>query len=41
MRAVDGDFSRLRTKPGLGLTVFLGTEDRHPELASRPPAGAS
>lgn len=37
MRTVDGDFSRLRTKPGLGLTVFLGTEGRHPELASLTP----
>jgi hypothetical protein len=37
MRTVDGDFNRLRAKPGLGLTVFLGTEDRHPELASLTP----
>lgn len=37
MRTVEGDFSRLRTKPGLGLTVFLGTESRHPELASLTP----
>lgn len=37
MRTVQGDFSRLRMKPGLGLTVFLGTEEHHPELASLTP----
>ena len=37
MRTVQGDFSRLRTKSGLGLTVFLGAEDRRPELASLTP----
>lgn len=34
MRTVGGDFNRLDLTPGLGLTVFLGTEDRHPELAT-------
>lgn len=37
MRTVNGDFSRLDLLPGLGLTVFLGTEDRWPELAGLTP----
>lgn len=37
MRTVNGDFSRLDLLPGLGLTVFLGTEDHWPELAGLTP----
>lgn len=37
MRTVKGDFSNLDLLPGLGLTVFLGTEDRWPELADLTP----
>jgi hypothetical protein len=37
MRAVDGDFNRLDMTPGLGFTVFLGTQSRHPELATLTP----
>jgi len=37
MRTVNGDFGRVDLLPGLGLTVFLGTEDRWPTLAGLQP----